>query len=312
MHPHVVISGIASLFPQDNHEIKSEAEMNKRSSVQIVTEAEVHRTQPGGLAEESAHSNDLHGSNSGEDGEWDKFKSHNEASKHASKQSFFQRSLAFMAQHSDDKIVKFVKKHKDNPLGAAMTWIVEHFTFGIIMFEPHELLLRYKALEIWDKPWINYWTITVERPISSGRSTPTHSSSHSSSLSEVTMIDPPKPIEEYSSIGDLYTDMNESRSELPITVHQGAVERSSPGSLHSPSPSSTSSMARRKPTKARQFITVPPSKTPYSSRWESVQIGGVKDEVGAHCGIFIRGQNLEYEQFVKRVADRVYSWVLKL
>jgi hypothetical protein len=36
----------------------------------------------------------------------------------------------------------------------------------------------------------------------------------------------------------------------------------------------------------------------------------VEDEVAAHCGLFIRAQNLDYDRFVERVGNVVKSWVL--
>jgi hypothetical protein len=45
-----------------------------------------------------------------------------------------------------------------------------------------------------------------------------------------------------------------------------------------------------------------------SNKWESVVIGGVQDEVAAHCGLFIRTQNLDYDGFVENVGKRVLAW----
>jgi len=42
--------------------------------------------------------------------------------------------------------------------------------------------------------------------------------------------------------------------------------------------------------------------------WEKVEIAGVKDEVGAHLGLFIPDHNKEYQRFVDRVADKVLEW----
>ena len=47
-------------------------------------------------------------------------------------------------------------------------------------------------------------------------------------------------------------------------------------------------------------------------KWEKVRIDGVEDEVGAHCGLFIRDQNLEYEALVERVGQRVLRWCERL
>ena len=42
-----------------------------------------------------------------------------------------------------------------------------------------------------------------------------------------------------------------------------------------------------------------------AEHWESVPIAGVDDEVAAHCGLFIRGQNLDYDGLVERVGRKV-------
>jgi len=333
MHPHVVITGIASLFPQDDDKLdaKSEAELND-STVQLVSEHDVHQSQP----EENRgmlSTTDLHPTHSQDDDEWDQFKNSPARTKTPEswepKPNFFNKSLQFFAKHSQDPVVKFFKKHKDNPLGAAKIWIVEHFSFGIIMFEPQELLARYKVLEHWNKPWINYWTVTVEKPVESG--------SHSPTPSEATTPDSPLPWENYTSVGELYQDLHrdqpgsspgsaltasKSHPLLPPGAaasdnHSGAgpQRHSSPtpstGSHHphSPSPSPSTNNGRPKLTKPRHFITTPSSRSPSSRNWEKVDIRGVKDEVGAHCGIFITSQNLEYEAFVERVARRVESWI---
>jgi len=43
-------------------------------------------------------------------------------------------------------------------------------------------------------------------------------------------------------------------------------------------------------------------------KWEPIQIAGVHDEVAAHCGLFINGQNLDYDGLVDRVGMRVLGW----
>ena len=60
---------------------------------------------------------------------------------------------------------------------------------------------------------------------------------------------------------------------------------------------------------ARHFIVLPGrAHKKARQKWERVRIGGVEDEVAAHCGLFIRAQNLEYNLFVERVAGVVERW----
>jgi hypothetical protein len=43
-------------------------------------------------------------------------------------------------------------------------------------------------------------------------------------------------------------------------------------------------------------------------KWERVIIGGVKDEVSAHTGLFKPDQNLGYDDLVERVEARILGW----
>lgn len=61
-------------------------------------------------------------------------------------------------------------------------------------------------------------------------------------------------------------------------------------------------------THPRHFIVLPFTNSKYYSRWQLVEIAGVDDEVQAHCGIFIRTQNLDYEAFVERVGKVIIGW----
>lgn len=62
---------------------------------------------------------------------------------------------------------------------------------------------------------------------------------------------------------------------------------------------------------ARHFIVLPTGlgrALGGGENWERVQIEGVQDEVAAHCGLFIRGQNLDYDGLVERVGKKVLGW----
>jgi hypothetical protein len=60
--------------------------------------------------------------------------------------------------------------------------------------------------------------------------------------------------------------------------------------------------------RARHFVVRPVDFLGGVGKWEKVEIGGVEDEVAAHCGLFIPGQNLGYGEFVERVGTRVLGW----
>jgi len=79
------------------------------------------------------------------------------------------RTLSFLASHSDDPLVRWVRKHADEPFSAGKRWVIEHFQFGVSMFDPTGLKERYARLVAWQGgKWINYWTETVPKPLESG------------------------------------------------------------------------------------------------------------------------------------------------
>lgn len=63
-----------------------------------------------------------------------------------------------------------------------------------------------------------------------------------------------------------------------------------------------------KPCTPRHFIITPRDRAASRTRWEKVAVAGSPSEVDAHCGIFFREKNWEYDGFVERVAQ----WVQEL
>jgi hypothetical protein len=112
---------------------------------------------------------------------------------------------------------------------------------------------------------------------------------------------PDMVIENESTPLDNSTSIKQSVNSLLAPSHS-----LSPPQTRTPSRSPSPSLDA-----AHHFITIPGSSHERSRRrWLKVKIAGVHDEVAAHCGIFIRGQNLEYDAFVERVGALVRSWVL--
>lgn len=167
-------------------------------------------------------------------------------------------------------------------------WTIEHLEFGICMFDPAGLLDRYGALQRWDGRWLNYWTETVgdadinvsdERPhLSKGTSCP-------SSTSDLELIG--KTIDtsaqEFRELDE--KDMLELQRELRQQREHEKKHKAKP---------------------PRHFIVVP-GKTARDG-WEKVYIRHAEDEVQAHCGLFIRDLNEEYDMLVSRVAGQVDYW----
>lgn len=73
-------------------------------------------------------------------------------------------------------------------------------------------------------------------------------------------------------------------------------------------------MSSKEPT-TRHFVMLPTGLGAVlggGDKWERVRIDGVEDEVAAHCGLFIKDQNLEYDALVERVGQRVLQWCDRL
>ncbi|KAJ6625211.1 hypothetical protein B0H10DRAFT_2004126 [Mycena sp. CBHHK59/15] len=159
MHPHVVVSGIASLFTDDDEDKATEGEMNQHSDVQIVDDKVTD--------------------------DWDAFKKdldahHSSHSLHSRSHSpvaspaptspaptspaslappanpfglpaspLVDKTLSFLSTHSNDPVVRWVRKHSDEPFSAGKRFIVEYFQFGSCMFDPSDLKDRYARLVAW-------------------------------------------------------------------------------------------------------------------------------------------------------------------
>lgn len=184
MHPHVVVSGIASLFPKkkkkkknededdgseaklhgnpqdmqkDGENVGREEDMNDAARVRLVKEGEVTKT----LTPDGRTAMAKREQRDSEDPEWERFKgslkgelssrlsiplildclvppspsarSHESPSVNSAasspplsplpnttaKKSFFEKSANFVQRVSNDPLVKFLRKHNDDPLGAA-------------------------------------------------------------------------------------------------------------------------------------------------------------------------------------------------
>ena len=76
------------------------------------------------------------------------------------------RALSYFSNYADAPIVRWLRTHSDDPWSAGKRWVVEHFQFGISMFDPLGLKTRYGQLVEWQGGlWVNYWTQTVPRQV---------------------------------------------------------------------------------------------------------------------------------------------------
>ncbi|KAF8522814.1 hypothetical protein JB92DRAFT_2705907, partial [Gautieria morchelliformis] len=163
MHPHVVISGIASLLP--NHKkgelgqgginggtsgLKTETQMNDARHVDIPSEAQIgceytHFLTATGSTTSSGQSLTPpplppRPSSSPQTQTQTQSQSRDlQLSSLPYKPAFISRAVDFLQSHADDRVVHFISKHRSEPIAAAKRWVVESFEFGICMFDPKGL-----------------------------------------------------------------------------------------------------------------------------------------------------------------------------
>ncbi|TFK63686.1 hypothetical protein BDN72DRAFT_847354 [Pluteus cervinus] len=194
----------------------------------------------------------------------------------------------------DDPTAKWLLKHHKNPVGEGKKWVVEQLQFGGSMFDPNSLSTRYTKLVEWGQKgglWVNYWTQAPPKvePAKAELQGPRNQKGYSHSHSE--------------SLGT-----NELTPSSSFDSHSSASSAASTASSGTPGET-------KKKKKGHHFVVLPTGLGGYLGgydRWESVVIEGVKDEVAAHTGIFIREQNLGYEEFVHKVAGKVLDWMSML
>ncbi|KAJ3527409.1 hypothetical protein NMY22_g9800 [Coprinellus aureogranulatus] len=338
MHPHVVISGIASLFAKDEgKDGKTEKEMNRHPQIQVVDPHTANHSD----------SNVASGSD-----DWEKFKakisgssrprsqvidngsldvprspaslstlslpepsSPHSASSSPSRRSpspnFYDKAVGFLATHAkaDDPVVRWLRKHADDPFSAGKRWIIERFQFGSCMFDPADLGIRYDALQDWNGLWVNYWTYV---------------DAHKHDRKKKDGDAQPKGGETLSEADELDNDI--------ALLDSGIYDRvtSKGGSSTAPAENSDSNNKKRSVLKKKRQESLDQSKSKPSLRhfvvlptglgkvlggwehWEKVPIAGVEDEVAAHTGLFIPEHNLDYAKFVDRVAGKVIGWCTQL
>jgi len=232
-------------------------------------------------------------------------------------------------------------------MSAMSRWVVEHFEFGFAMFDYSELWERYKKLERWNGVWVNFWTETVGHDetnwdngwaqdgkwverwgtgdrralIVGGRGDAVSPSvvienEFERAMKKATEKERKKREKEESKRREQEEKLRlkaekQERARLKLEAEKAIKEgrepppevRVKPADSPSPNEQTSTSNDRASP---QHFITLPWSS---KDRWLKVKITGVEDEVAAHCGLFIRGQNLQYDEFVARVGRVVLGWL---
>lgn len=187
------------------------------------------------------------------------------------------------------------------------------------MFDPNGLRRRYRLLDEWNGRWINYWTETVPEHGATPSSEQNVSEEHSLLLSRTADI----PIFEDASLS---TPRSAHERSL-VTTDSDAVlsdegkkeaERRYAKEIKDEKKALEKQKKLEKKHKelrpARHFIILPLDLSfgtvGAGEHWEKVRMAGVEDEVGAHCGLFIKDQNVEYDALVKRVGGLISGWCL--
>ncbi|KAK0205601.1 hypothetical protein DFS33DRAFT_1258487 [Desarmillaria ectypa] len=306
MHPHVVITGIASLFADDDKDKKTESEMNEHPNVQIVDsgvtdEWETFRKNIGGMSL-SPYVTPCRTSSSS----LLLFPSHSSSTSpsRSPSPSLIDQTKSFLNSHADDPLVRWARKHSDAPFSASKRWLVEHFQFGSCMFDPAELKARYTALVKWNGGlWVNYWTQTVPQVREDGHA---EEADNDVALLRTGITETPS------------TTLSNSSTSLPELGPRTASETKAAkkdNEKHLKKLKKQREKEAKKGKVGRHFIVLPTGLGQVlggGEKWEEVRIGGVKDEVGAHCGLFIRGQNLDYDGLVDRVSRKILGWCYTL
>ncbi|KAG7445324.1 uncharacterized protein BT62DRAFT_897963 [Guyanagaster necrorhizus] len=318
MHPHVVITGIASLFTDDSKDKKTERQMNEHPDVQIVDsnvtdEWETFRKNIGGMSLSPYINQSLH-SSTGCIGRTSSsslllFPSHSSSSppSRSPSPSLIDQTMNFLNSHADDPLVRWARKHSDEPFTASKRWLVEHFQFGSCMFDPAGLKARYTALVKWNGGlWVNYWTQTVPRVQEDAH---VHEADNDVALLQTGMAE------------TLSITSSSSSSSLPSLGPWTTSETKTKTKTKVAKKDSGKHLKKQRDKEAkkgkigRHFIVLPTGLGRIlggGEKWEKVLIAGVRDEVGAHCGLFIRGQNMDYDGLVDRVSRKILGWCYTL
>ena len=162
------------------------------------------------------------------------------------------------------------------------------------MFDPHGLKTRYARLATWNGLWVNYWTQTVPKSSVTSGNEDTRSE-----LGHPVETDNPRIFSDSDSTASASIVVEEEKEGNDSTVKDGCSK-------------TKKEKEKEKTHSGHHFVVLPKAAFGLvldgSEKWEKVSIGGVEDEVAAHCGLFIQGQNLEYDGLVHRVGEKILGW----
>ena len=187
------------------------------------------------------------------------------------------------------------------------------------MFDVPGLKERYARLVGWDGLWINYWTRVLPRKKGDGTLVIEDFDEHEErerandvALMETGMTEPssatpgqhPEPPPNTHTLGP----RTHSGDKVAQVADAKAIRKADES--HRLKRDEAEQKAKKN-ISSRHFVVLPTGLGRVlggGHKWEPVIIAGVQDEVAAHTGLFIRGQNLDYDGLVERVGQKVLGW----
>jgi hypothetical protein len=229
----------------------------------------------------------------------------------------------FLSSHADDPLLLWLRRHSDAPFDAGRQWIVEHFQFGICMFDPQGLRERYARLVEWEGHWVNYWTQTPSYAERHGKpEDPERERRKTIVDNDAALIESGMADASNGAIGQEQTLLTGERmTSEPGLSGGGVMSRgkftSEPSLLmedqeeQGKAQKHKSSNSSEKDHSLHHFSVLPTGLGRIlggGSKWENVKIRGANTEVEAHTGLFIPSQNLDYDDLVERVGNKILTW----
>lgn len=178
------------------------------------------------------------------------------------------------------------------------------------MFDVPGLKERYAKLVVWDGLWVNYWTETGSKQDGAAAA----KTDNEMDVREQRERENDIALLETGMAGPSETQntlLPGSRVSLGTDAQKADAKATKKAEKALKKQHETALKAKKCVSPSRHFIVLPTGlgrRLGGSGKWECVTIGGVHDEVAAHCGIFIRSQNRDYDGFVERVGKKVLAW----
>lgn len=213
------------------------------------------------------------------------------------------------------------------------------------MFDPSGLKDRYSRLVAWQGGvWVNYWTQTVPKlkieetldPVTDDlveqkevvdndtdflRNGITAEDENMTGAAIIPFEPPTPPALPPRSSPPVLGALTKSEADAAAKAERQSAkdlekerkkaEKNREKALKKEQADAKKAMKAAQPKPGRHFIVLPTGLSQMlggGENWEKVMISGVEDEVAAHCGLFIRGQNEDYDGLVERVGKKVLAW----